>query len=115
MFALTLLRSKRSRPGRSDYGSVAVRLAGPADEHAIRRVAALDSRKAPSGRVLVAEADGEIVAALSVEDGSAVADPFRWTSDIVALMELRAGQLVEADVVAGAATAAVGQLRTQTA
>jgi hypothetical protein len=42
--------------------------------------------------VLVAEVGGEIVAALPI-GGVAVADPFRWTSDVVALMEMRAEQI----------------------
>jgi hypothetical protein len=85
------------------YDSVAVRLAGPEDESAIRRIASLDGKKAPEGRVLVAEADREIIAALAIEGSAAVADPFRWTSDVVALMEMRAEQLAAAGQVAAPA------------
>jgi hypothetical protein len=97
-----------------DYNSVAIRLARPDDSYAIMRVAALDGRKIPAGRVLVAEADGEIIAALSVTDGSKAADPFSWTSDVMALMEMRAEQIAAADSVpATAASGGVKQLRTQ--
>jgi len=109
------LRSKRSSFSRvGGYDSVAIRMARPEDEYAIFRVAALDGRAAPSGRVLVAEADGEIVAALSVTDGSKAADPFRWTSDVMALMEMRAEQFAGTDAEpARAGAAAVAKLRTQ--
>lgn len=116
MFSLMSRRSKRSTSSRQGgYDSVSVRLARPEDEAAIRRIASLDGKKAPAGRVLVAEADNAVIAALSVASGEAVADPFRWTSDVVALMEMRAEQLADADLVpvpdmGGAVRAA---LRTQ--
>jgi hypothetical protein len=95
--------SRSTRSGRSykrkGYDSVAVRVARDEDAAAIRRVAALDGKSAPEGHVLVAEADHEVIAALSVDDGARVADPFRWTSDVVALMEMRAAQLQAADTV----------------
>lgn len=101
MLSLMSLRSKRSSSGRvGRYDSVAVRLAGPEDEAAIARVAALDGQVPPRGDVLVAEADGRVIAALSVSDGHGVADPFAWTADVVALMEMRADQLADVDAVA---------------
>jgi hypothetical protein len=39
-----------------------------------------------------------MVAAVSLSDGVAVADPFRATADVVALLRLRAGQLKRAGV-----------------
>src|SRR5215204_447877 len=115
MFSLMSGNSKRSTSGRQGgYDSVAVRLAVAEDAEAIRRVAALDGKAEPTGRVLVAEADGELIAALPVAGGSAIADPFRWTSDIVALMEMRAEQLTAADLVPmGVAAGALRSLRTQ--
>jgi hypothetical protein len=53
----------------------------------------VDSSRAPRGVVLLAEVQGELWAAVSVDDGHAVADPFRPTGEIVALLEARAGQL----------------------
>ena len=115
MFSLMSLRSKRSGSSPvGSYDSVAVRLARPEDEQAIRRVAALDDRKVPSGRVLVAEVDGEVIAVLSVTDGGSAADPFRWTSDVMALMEMRAQQIAAAGAQSTRPTgAAVKRLRTQ--
>ena len=115
MVSLMSLRSKSSPSlQRAVYDSVVVRLARPEDQAAIARVAALDDKPALIGRVLVAEADGEVVAALPVAGGQAIADPFRWTADLVALMEMRAAQLREAD---GLPTAPAGgvvpALRTQ--
>jgi hypothetical protein len=111
MFPLMSRRSNRSTSRRlGGYDSVAVRIARPEDEAAIRRIASLDGKKAPAGRVLVAEADREIIAALSVEGEDVVADPFRWTSDVVALMEMRAEQLAAADLVP--MPAAGGAVRT---
>jgi hypothetical protein len=109
------LRSKRSTYSHvGSYDSVAVRRARPEDEEAINRVAILDGRKAPAGQVLVAEADGQVIAALSVSDGTRAADPFSWTSDVMELMEMRAEQIAAA----GAERQAVGAgsvngLRTQ--
>lgn len=73
--------------------SVVVRAAREADERALWRLAALDSRPAPAGPTLVAEQRGSLVAALSIATGRAVADPFRRTADALALLKLRAAQL----------------------
>lgn len=94
MFSPKSRKSKRLTYTHSGgYDSVAIRMARPGDEQAIVRLAALDGRRAPEGRVLVAEADSEIIAALPVDGGAAVSDPFRWTGDVIALMEVRAAQL----------------------
>ena len=116
MFSLMSLKSKSSSSSRSgSYDSVAVRLAGPADEAAIQRVAELDSSVAAGGPHLVAEADGRVIAALAIGSGHAVADPFSWTADVVALMKLRAAQIRKAGATADAVTgtAVVQPLRTQ--
>jgi hypothetical protein len=116
MFSPIARRSKRYTSSRlGGYDSVAVRLAHAEDEEAIRRIAALDGKKAPEGRILVAEADHEVIAALAINGGHAVADPFRWTSDVVALMEMRAEQLAATDQVPtpAAGGAVRSALRTQ--
>ncbi len=76
-----------------ERGEISIRVASPADAPAIRRLAALLDRAAPSGGVLVAETDGSIVAALSTTTGVVVTDPFRATGDLVALLRLRSSQL----------------------
>ena len=66
--------------------SVTIRVAHAGDEEALGRLAALDSRHVPAAPVLVAIVDGELRAARSLADGSAVADPFARTADLVALL-----------------------------
>ena len=73
--------------------SLTLRLAVPADAEALDRLAQLDSRRAPRGAVIVAEVAGELWAAISVDDGHAVADPFRPTGEPVALLVERSRQL----------------------
>ena len=73
--------------------SITIRPAGPVDAPAVARLAALDSAKAPTGDLLLAEADGRPVAALSVTTGAAVADPFLSSAEAVAVLRMRAGQL----------------------
>jgi hypothetical protein len=64
---------------------------GYADDHlALVRLAALDSAAIPAAPLLVAELDGELSAALSLADGASIADPFRPTADIVALLRAHA-------------------------
>lgn len=64
---------------------------GYADDHvALTRLAALDSSAIPVEPLLVAEMDGELSAALSLSNGTSIADPFRPTADIVALLRAHA-------------------------
>ena len=65
----------------------------PQTPSALERLAQLDSRHAPRGAVLVAEVGGELWAAISIDDRRAIADPFRPTGELVALLEERARQL----------------------
>jgi hypothetical protein len=71
-----------------------IRLATDHDVRALRDLAELDSTDAPTGRVLVAETGGLIVAALSLDDGRAIADPFRPTNVAAAQLRMRAQGLV---------------------
>ena len=70
--------------------NITIRRATTADEFAVRRLAVLDSSSPPTGDVLLAEMDDELWAALSIDTGSAVADPFRPSADLVELLRLRA-------------------------
>lgn len=72
--------------------TIAIRLATDDDDRTLVRLAALDSAPAPRGSVLVADVDGEIVAARSLSKPRSIADPFRSTADISELLELRARQ-----------------------
>ncbi|MDX6665923.1 MAG: hypothetical protein QOG68_2129 [Solirubrobacteraceae bacterium] len=62
----------------------------PNDEMALRRLAALDSVRPIKGRALVAEIDGQAIAAIGIEDGRVVADPFEHTAQAVELLKVRA-------------------------
>jgi hypothetical protein len=68
------------------HSSVTLRPAEPDDERAIAIVAQRDTRPVPPEPHLVAECDGALVAALSLRNGAAVADPFRRTAEVVELM-----------------------------
>jgi hypothetical protein len=72
--------------------TVTVRYAFPDDAAALRRLAILDSQRVRNDIVLVAELDGELRAALA-QDGTAIADPFHHTADLVLLLRERARQI----------------------
>jgi hypothetical protein len=71
--------------------AITIRPAYADDELALRRLAALDSA-APlaAGPVLVAEVEGEVRAALSLRDGSHIADPFMPTLHLLTLLRTAA-------------------------
>jgi hypothetical protein len=74
--------------------TVVIRAARGSDGPALRRLAELDSREqVPGGELLVAESDDELVAALSLDTGDRIADPFRRTADVVDLLAYRARRL----------------------
>ena len=76
--------------------AVTIRYARPDDALALLDLADLDSSTPPHGVVLVAEVGGRIWAAHSLEDGHAVADPFRPTGELSFLLAERARQLSSA-------------------
>ena len=73
--------------------TVVIRIATPADLDDLRRLAALDSARALLGTVLVAQSDGEIRAAYSVDEGRAIADPFIPSAGYVELLKARSALL----------------------
>ena len=77
--------------------SYTIRLATDGDADALRRLAELDSQKPLAGAVLVGELHGEAVAALSLADDRAIADPFRPTAHLLAAMRTRASGLHAAE------------------
>jgi hypothetical protein len=72
--------------------TLAIRLANESDRPTLIQLAALDSAPAPHGPVLVADIDGEIVAAHQIDRARSIADPFRQTAELRELLELRARQ-----------------------
>jgi len=79
-----------------DGAAVSIRCARAEEEPALFRLAALDSAAALEWPVLVAELSGEVLAALSLRDQRAIADPFHRTADLGELLCVRAGQLAGA-------------------
>jgi hypothetical protein len=62
----------------------------PTDEQALRRLAARDSARPIKGRARVAEIDGRPIAAIGIDDGKVVADPFEHTAEVVQILKVRA-------------------------
>ncbi len=81
--------------------SITIRPAEAGDAAALRRLAALDSAEADFGPTLLAEVDGAPAAAIDLADGRVVADPFRLTADLVALLDLRRRRLVDETATTG--------------
>jgi hypothetical protein len=75
------------------YEIVTVRLAGEQDEASMRRLAERNGSPEPHAPVLVAEAEGKLLAARSLSDGRSIADPFQHTAHLSELLELRAAHL----------------------
>ena len=96
-----LLRHRRRTPpalpsGRAEL-AYTIRRASEDDARHLSDLATLDHGRAPGDAALVAELDGEVVAALDLRTHRTVADPFRPTADAVELLRLRAAQLANAD------------------
>lgn len=75
--------------------AITIRPAYADDQLALERLAALDSAKRlPPHPLLLAEYDGELRVALSVRDGSAIADPFFPTAAVLRMLRfhVRANQ-----------------------
>ena len=84
----------------TDRNEITIRAAGVGDGPALMRLAGLDSAPVPRGATLVAEVGGELRAALELGSGALIADPFRRTAELGALLRLRAAQM-EAERPAG--------------
>ena len=69
-----------------------LRPATSADSADLERLAALDSARPLDGDVLLASAGGEVRAALSLDSGRAVADPFWPSAELVELLRAAAGE-----------------------
>jgi hypothetical protein len=90
------LRSQAAQPRR--YGddpraTLTLRSVEDHDLLALVRLAGLDGKPVPSRGVLVAEQGGQLVAALPLDGGPVLADPFRHTAGVVEMLKLRASQL----------------------
>ena len=70
--------------------TLTIRPADPTDLAGLNRLAALDSASPPTGEVLVAEVAGELWAAVELDSGTAIADPFRPSGELVELLRVHA-------------------------
>ncbi|MFI5038853.1 MAG: hypothetical protein ACHQCG_02835 [Solirubrobacterales bacterium] len=76
--------------------SITIRPGYADDQAALARLAALDSAAAvPASPVLLAEVDGELRAALSLADDTAIADPFFPTQHLVRLLRAHAAAVTQ--------------------
>ena len=78
-------------------GSASLRLTAvtirPATEHdrpALERLAERDTSAVPPGALLLAERGGVVEAALSLDSGESIADPFERTAELVDLLRAHA-------------------------
>jgi hypothetical protein len=69
---------------------IAIRTATAADREGLARLAQRDTAIVPREPLLVAEAAGELRAAISLADGRTIADPFSPTADLIDLLRARA-------------------------
>ena len=76
---------------------VGLRLCRASDDDALGRLAVLEGRPLPAGPFVVAEVDGSLIAALPLDGGAPLADPFRSTIQLIPLLRLRAEQLSSAE------------------
>ena len=70
--------------------TLTIRRAHSSDTGALVRLAALDSASPPTGEALLGEVGGELWAAVEVDSGAAIADPFRPSGELVDLLRLQA-------------------------
>ena len=71
--------------------SLVLRSATTADSEALERLAALDSARPLTGDIVLASVDGELRAALALDAGRTVADPFHASLELLPLLRTAAG------------------------
>jgi hypothetical protein len=86
-------RARVGQTAASPVTRVTLRYAAAADAERLRNLAELDSAEPPAGPALVAEIDGRIRAALPLNGGEPIADPFHRGAELVDLLRLRATHL----------------------
>jgi hypothetical protein len=95
MNSLTNILNKLRGPIQSipTSADVVLRYARPDEADALAALARLDSSRAPRGDVIVADVQGELWAAVSVDDGHAVANPFRPSAELTFRLSERAREI----------------------
>ena len=69
---------------------ILIRTSTAADGPGLARLAALDSAETPSGRMLIAEVDGSMRAAMPLDGGGPIADPFAESAHVIELLAAHA-------------------------
>ena len=87
-------RQAYTRPSQPVRTAIELRLSACREE--LERLAMLSERPLREGDFIVADVDGVAVAAVSVEDGTTVYDPFKPTSQALSLLKLRRKQVLSA-------------------
>jgi hypothetical protein len=85
-------REATARPPQPVRTAIQLRLSACREE--LERLAQLSERPLHDGEWIVADVDGVAVAAVSVDDGTTVYDPFKPTSQAVSLLKLRRKQVL---------------------
>lgn len=73
--------------------TITIRRSTKADAGAIERVAQREGVRAPDGDLLVGDVDGEVWAAIGLDGGALIADPFRPSGEIADLLRVRLARL----------------------
>jgi hypothetical protein len=73
--------------------SITIRPLREEDVPAVELLAELEERVVPSGPLLLAEVEGTVEAAIGLEGGETVANPFSESEAAVSLLHVRAAQL----------------------
>jgi hypothetical protein len=74
-------------------GEITIRPLGDEDRERAVELAQLEAKRPLEGRLLGASVGGRLVAAIAIESGESVADPFLPSAHARAMLELRASQL----------------------
>ena len=87
-------RQSYARPPMAVRTAIELRISQCREE--LERLALLSERPLHEGDFIVADVDGVAVAAVSVQDGTTLYDPFKPTSQALSLLKLRRKQVLTA-------------------
>jgi hypothetical protein len=73
-----------------ESAEITIRTARAEDMPELARVAGRDTNQLPEGRLLVAEVGPAVRAAISLENGAVIADPFHRTAELIEMLKIRA-------------------------
>jgi hypothetical protein len=71
---------------------ITIRHSAEDDRALVLELSELDGRPAPTGNLLLAEVGGKLWAAVGIDDGAAVSDPFEPAGEVEWLLQMRAEQ-----------------------